>query len=387
MSVYKPAKSRFYQYDFVQKGTRFYGSTGQETRRAAETVERKFRLDAAEGRLGEASQLTLDEAVGRYWIEHAQNRGDAVDTWRRLERLLTLIPKSTRLADIRTATVSAAIQKRKGQAFKKSKAKDAKAYPPSNATVNRDVIQTLRPVLRRAAIHWEANGLPRIAWDELTLDVPRETVRVYSKAEQAAWLAECGPTAALALRMLLTYGLRLGELFFPLSAFEPDADDGPRLTWMKGRKLDVPHTVPLLRRDAGEIAARVSRAQAAGLETMWFVEIQPAGRRRPAITLEPLSYTALQSRLRDASLRAGIRQGRVIHGARHHAGTTLQRLTGNMKTTQRALGHVDPKSTHRYVHAMDADVRDAFEALESAGATPRNSPEPKAEPRQRRHSR
>ncbi len=38
MSVYKPARSRFWQYDFVQNGRRFHGSTGQETRRAAEAV-------------------------------------------------------------------------------------------------------------------------------------------------------------------------------------------------------------------------------------------------------------------------------------------------------------------------------------------------------------
>ena len=35
-----------------------------------------------------------------------------------------------------------------------------------------------------------------------------------------------------------------------------------------------------------------------------------------------------------------------------------------MKVTQRLLGHIDPKSTQRYVHAMDEDVRTVLEQVE-----------------------
>lgn len=373
MSVYKPAKSRFFQYDFVQKGRRFHGSTGQETRRAAETVERRLRLDAAEGRLGEASQLTLDEACGAYWLEIGQRRGDAVDTQRRLNRLLTLIPKTMKLAEIDTPVVSAAIERRRGQTFKKGQDRTladgskvrAKEYLPTNGTVNRDVIQTLRPILRRAQIHWGAKGLPAIAWGDLRLTEPRETVKVYTPAEREAWDLECGPTAALALRLMLTYGLRFGELFFPLDAFQAE---GRRLSWMKGRKGDVPHTIPLMEADAREVAARVGRARDTGLETIWYAEVIQKGK----VKLEALSYYALQGRLNRAARRAMVTPGRVIHGARHHAGTAIQRATGNMKITQRLLGHIDPKSTHRYVHAMDADVLAGLERVEES----RNSPEP-----------
>lgn len=376
MSVYKPAKSRFWQYDFVYKARRFHGSTGQQTRRAAEAVERKLRLDAAEGRLGEASQFTLDQAAAKYWLEHAKDRGDAVDTERRIANLLTLIPRTMRLADITTGVVSEAMQKRRGQTFKKGRdrvmrdgtIKRAKEYTPSNATVNRDVIETLRPILRRARTHWDAKGLPDIAWGELAMSVPRETVRVYSRAERDAWTAETDPVTALALRLLLRYGLRFGELFFALHAFEAD---GPRLAWMKGRKRDVWHTVPLLEEDAQEIAARVGRAQAAKLETIWYEEKPPKKDGDPP-RLETITYYGLQARLRSSSRRAGIRQGRVIHGARHHAGTMAQRAGKNAKATQRLLGHLDPRSTNRYVHAMDEDVLAALLEVEKS----QNSPEP-----------
>jgi hypothetical protein len=388
MSIYKPAKSRFWHYDFVLQGRRHHGSTGQTSRRAAERYEEGQRRAAAEGKLGEASQLTLDEAAGKWWAEVGQYRGesDRDRQFGRLTRLVALFPNDIRLAEITTAVISDAVQKRRGLTFKRGndrvgadgKVRRAKEYAVSNATVNRDVLQTLRPILRRARRVWGAKGLEEIAWDALALPTGRPTVRVFSRDELAAWEAENGPTAALALRLLRTYGMRFGELFFPLHAFEPD---GPRLAWMKGRKRDVWHTVPLLPQDAAEIAARVGRARAAKLETIWFVErVEKDDDGRDRVVLDPLSYYGLQQRLRTSSKRAGIRQGRVIHGTRHHVGTTVQRTYKDRKVTQRLLGHVDSRSTDVYVHAMEDDVLAALEAV----AESRNSPEPKKADRKKR---
>jgi site-specific recombinase XerD len=59
----------------------------------------------------------------------------------------------------------------------------------------------------------------------------------------------------------------------------------------------------------------------------------------------------------------------LIHGARHHAGTTVLRKTGNLKLTQKILGHATIQSTMRYAHASEADLRNVVDDL------PRNSPE------------
>ena len=190
MSVYKPAKSRFYQFDFVIAGRRYHGSTGQTARRAAEAYEERQRRAAAEGTLGEAAQLTLDIAGGKWWKEHGQHRGDSEQQLTRLKRLVKLFPRDIRLAEIDNAAIANAIQKRRGLTFRRSNAEGANEYTVANSTVNRDVIQTLRPILRRAGRIWGARGLPQIAWDELALDSPRPTVRVYSKDELTAWEAE-----------------------------------------------------------------------------------------------------------------------------------------------------------------------------------------------------
>ena len=144
---------------------------------------RPVRVEAAEGKLGNVAQLTLDLAAGKWWAEVGQHRGDS-DLERqknRLQRLVKLFPKDIRLAEITTATVSDAIQKRKGITFKRGKDKrdddgklvKAKEYAVSNATVNRDVIGCLRPILRRATRIWGAKGLPGIALDELALPTGR----------------------------------------------------------------------------------------------------------------------------------------------------------------------------------------------------------------------
>ena len=187
-------------------------------------------------------------------------------------------------------------------------------------------------------------------------------VRFYSEAEQAAWLAECGPAAALALRILLTYGMRFGELFFELDAFDPE---GPRLAIRK-RKRDVPLSLPLREDDGRAIAARVGRARAAELEHIWFAADDRG-------ELQPITYHGLKSRLLHAAERAGVSPGRIIHGTRHHAGTAILRETGNLKLAQGLLGHADIKSTMRYAHLAETQMRAALADL------PRNSPEAEVE--------
>ncbi len=369
MSVYKPAKSRIWQYDFVLNGRRFHGSTGQTARRAAETVERQRRLEAATGQLGAVAGLSLDAAAGRWWSEVGIHRGDAVDVERRIGRLIALIGPQTRLSEINQVVVADAIATRRGQTFAKSGAEDARRYPVSDSTVNRDVIETLRPILKRARTHWTSkgaqHGLPEIDWRELRLREPRAQSRLYSPAEHAAWLAACPGDLRLALDMMLTYGLRYGELFFPLDAFAPDPDE-PTLTLQKGRKRDVLLHLPIRRDHGRELARRVARARAAGLEHVWFWQDgdQAVGSYTPA---------QVEYRLTKAADAANVPGGRRIHGARHHAGSTILKRTKNLKTVQGLLGHASINSSQRYAHVLIGDLREALET-----DIPRNSPEPES---------
>lgn len=355
MSVYKSAKSPFFQYDFQFKKRRFHGSTGVKTRRQAEQCEAKIRARVALGEDLDAEDMTLDQAALRWWEEHGSRLRTSVDLERRLATLLRIVGADTPLRAIGTKQVRAAVQKRLNETFAKAADKPgrpAKRYPIAPATVNADIISPLRRILNTAARAWEVRGLSPIDWEAVRCSEPDPELREYTAEQQDKWIAECGPVARSALRLLLTYGLRFGELFFPLDAFD---GDGPRL--ILNRRKNKPYAVPLLSEDGAWIAERVARARGAGLDTIWFDEIRAGAEQK----LSVVSYYGLQARLRSAGKRAGLKMKRLIHGARHHAGTTVVRSSGNLKIAQQLLGHSDITSTMRYVHALEADVRQALE--------------------------
>ena len=274
----------------------------------------------------------------------------------RLEILSRLVGPKTRLVDITTKVVGRAIEKRRGEGYARAPGEDAKRYELSNATVNADIVKPLRRILNRARRTWEVKGLPEIDWEALLLPEKETDIIIYTADQQRAWLDECDVNAAMVLTMLLTYGFRFGEVFFPPQAYIPD---GPSLV-LNNRKKGS-HLVPLRAVDARQIAARAGRAQAAELDTIWFEEDAKGD-------LQPITYQAMQSRLRKAAKRAGLTAPRLIHGTRHHVGTSLLAETGNLKLTQKALGHRDIKSTLVYAHALDEGLRAALEG--------RNSPSP-----------
>ena len=374
MSVYKPEKSRFWQYDFIIQGRRFHGSTGQVTRRAAEAAERRLREQAGRGELGGPAQMTLDEAAGRWWAEKGIGRGDAADVERRIGRLVEIIGASTLLTDIDQRAVARAIERRRGQKLRRSTAEDAREYLPSNATVNRDIIETLRPILKRAKTHWtgkgQQHGLPEIDWAELRLREPKPQSRIYGRDAMAGWVAEANQMddLGLAVEMLLTYGLRFGELFFPLDALHLDAEE-PVLMLQKGRKRDTILYVPLRRSHAQALAARVSRAEAAQLPHIWYRPRATPVKGKPDI--EALTYAQVEYRISKAADRAGVSGQRRIHGARHHAGSDILRKSGNLKAVQSLLGHASISSSQRYAHVLGSTLRGYLDDEES-----RNSPEP-----------
>lgn len=375
MSVYKPAKSRFYAYDFQFKGRRFHGSTGMETLRKAEAFERKERERVALGLPAASDRLTLDVAAGRWWQEVGQHRASARILHHRLAIAVRLIGPQTPLEEVDTKTIARAIERRRGETYtrgfdvprkpcgaiaKRGAVVKAERYTLSNDTVNSDIIKRIRPILNRAENVWQVKGLQKIDWKTLALPEAETDIRHFSDPYQQAWADACGPTERFALELLLAYGLRFGELFFKPSAYLPDTPDGPSVAINK-RKGGKPMLMPLRLVDARQIAARAGIAQAADLDTIW-IERDEKG------DLVTVSYSAMQSRLRKAAEGAGVDHSRLIHSIRHHVGTDFLARTGDLAATQDLLGHADIKSTLVYAHALKAGVRAAINSRNSPGA-------------------
>lgn len=367
MSVYKPAKSPYFQYDFQIKGRRFHGSTGVETRRAAEEVERRIRRQAALGELDDASQMTLDQAASRWWDEHGQylKGGDRLEA--RIERAVKAVGPGEVISQITTKVVARGIERRRGQVRVHSKAKDAREYLPSDSTVNRDMIDTLRPILNRARRTWEAK-LPEIDWAELRRAEPKPKPTEFAGDDYERMLAEILPHWHPMIEFARRYGVRLAELFFGLDDLDVAKIDDARVK-LRERKGDDDHVIPLLPEDAALMAARLGRARAANLETVWFREKRlpgPGGK----VILKALTYHGLAIAVRRAMTRSGLRASKGmkgIHATRHHAAMQTLRKTKNIRVAQKLLGHADIKSTMVYAHAIEDDVRNA---LAEVHATP-----------------
>lgn len=375
MSVYKSQNSRFWQYDFQQKGRRFHGSTGVESKRAAEQVERDLRQQAALGLLDNASLMTLDLAAGRWWEEKGKGLKDSARLLGRIERMIAVVGPNTPINAITTKSMTTAIQKRRGQAYAKSKAKDAKLYLPSDSTVNRDMIDSLRPILNRARKAWGAT-LPEIDWEELRLSEPKAKPTEFAGDDLSSVLAQVKPHWHDMIHFATRYGCRLSELFFPLADLDVADHDNARVR-LRERKGGDDHIIPLLPEDAAMLAARKGRAQAAKIDTVWFREVPSKVKGRPAKVLA-LKYGGAAIAMRRAMTRSGLRAAKGMKGAhamRHHSAMQILRGTENLRLAQALLGHADIKSTMVYAHALESDVKKGLAKL------PRNSPEaPEAAP-------
>lgn len=346
MSVYKRKGSPYFHFDFVRAGRRFYGSTGVTTKRDAEAYERKIRADAALGRLDERADMTLDAAAERWWQERGQFLKSAPDVDRRLAVMVKLVGGGKMLSAIDSGVIAEAVQKRRGTATRRKRL-------PSSATVNHDVVRALRPVLRRAARTWKIPGLPAIDWGELLLAEPKPQAREFTAAEMARFMAALPEHWRDFAAFMAGYGPRLGEMFFRPS----DVDVAGQRVTLRSRKAGDDHVIPLLPDDAAMLASRVSRAEAAGLDTVWF---RARGRHLIALTYGQAQW-ALHKALGDAGLKAS--KGARIHDLRHHAGTAIMRATGNLQVARRLLGHASIQSTVRYAHATEGDLRSGLESV------------------------
>jgi hypothetical protein len=337
MAVYR--RGDVWWFDFTVNGHRYRASTQQRSKTAAKKVEERERERAKLGEVREA--LTIHECADRWFAARGATKRSAQTTAQRIVIMLRCVGAGTLVPNIDAPAIEEAIQRRRVEPTRQGKV-------PTNTTVNRDLIDTtLRPILRYAKQNL-GQSVQDIDWKALRLPEPPGRERRFTDAEVAAWRAELPEWHRAVYDFAKRYGVRLREAFFP-----PDSVDvASGRIFVRKRKNGREHTIRLLPDDRSDIAARVGRARAAGLPTVWFKE-GPEG-------LEPIHWRGFQSASRTALDRAGILDAKPVHDLRHHAGTTLMRKTGNLAAVKRLLGHENIQSTMRYVHADDDDVFDAL---------------------------
>lgn len=352
MSVYKPQKGRFWHYDFQLKGRRHHGSTGATTRSKAERVEASKRIAAAEGRLDapEREIPTLGQAATLWWETKAGAK-TSDQLQRRVALAATLVGSTLPVNQVTFSDVQRAIRKRRAQS-------NGRRGLVANATVNRDIVATLRPTiaLQQAALN-DGSGrtvpFPVIEWGKLVLDEPKPRPRGLTASDLERLVGHLPAHMHDFVRFQAVYACRLSEMFFRPA----DLDVEGRRVLLRDRKAGDDHIIPLRAADVAALAARKSRAERAKLATVWWREPAP-GR------LVALSYAAACRAVSRAMLEAGLKgkgERRSTHALRHTGVSDLLRRTGNLRAAQRLAGHASISSTLTYAHVMEDDLRAALD--------------------------
>lgn len=357
MSIYKPAASPYFHFDFVWQGRRFHGSTGCRTKREALRHEERERARARNG--GNARPpITLDEACGLY-----ADKVDDQPSWRNTNRtilmLIGALGQTILLADIsQRALLNLAARRRVGR---------------SNASVNRE-IEVWRAIWRWAAKNrFDVGEMPD--WGALMLKVARTDPRELAAAEEVALFAQIRSDLFDFCQFALKTGWRQAEL---LGLRWSDVDVNAAVARTKIKGGDVVSR-PLTQ----EMVTIIANQPKVGPFVFTYVaaRTKPAfvdklGRKHPARRAGeryPMTENVLRRPWADAKRAAGIANFR-FHDLRHTRGTRILRATGNLAAAKEALKHRSIKTTLRYAHATDDDVRQALLDSES-----RNIPEvPKA---------
>jgi len=354
MSVYKRARSPYYQYDFQIDGQQFRGSTEATSERKAREVEKEIKkqkraeLDQLKA-IGDAPAL-IDVAFDRYWTEWGQYRANADDLFRDLGRIQDWLKSQgiQLLTEINDNVIARLVAWRRTH----YRWDDPEKGLISPAHVNRSTTEVIRRVMVRARDLWKL-PLPNMPkWGDHKLKEPEERVRVLKPHENAALAAVADPDYEELRKFSLASGLRQNENL--LRWKNVDLVSGQITTIGKGgKKVHLPITSTMetiLRGRMGHHREFV----------FTFVAKRHTDRYRKG-TRQPITAAGLKSYFRRRKKKAGVEDYRW-HDNRHTFATELLRETGNLKLVQRGLNHSRIETTSKYAHVLDDELRVAMEA-------------------------
>lgn len=361
MSVYKPAKSPFYAYDFQIRGIRFTGSTGCTSKRDAEGFE-KSRKDEAKIEVKSigaqaSAPLVFATAAARYYLQVGQHlRGDGSSNCKwSISWLEREIGAATLISSIDDALVAKLIGIRRGEGVQP-------------ATVNRSMTEPLRKILNRARDTW-GQPVKKIDWQRHMLREPKERIRELSFSEESVLFTKLRPDYHSVVRFALLSGCRLCEIVpgkeFPGLRWKDIDWAGRQISVLgKGRVLG---TIPI----SPGIRELLFPLQGHNGEFVFTYIAQRRGVDRKKGQRYPMTREGLKTEWRRAKLDAVLLDYR-FHDNRHTAATGILRATGNLKAVQKLLRHSDVSTTSKYAHALIDDVRDAMQAGEESRTKSRN---------------
>lgn len=340
MSVYR--RGDIWHYDFAVKGERHRGSTGFRKKADALQYVENLRRDIKLGASPDRPKVTVGQAADQWFASRVAGNKTATTTALRLRILFRHLDRDMAIENIGPKEVEAALIARAVEPTRQGGL-------PKPATVNRDMIDTtLRPILSYAAEAMEVTPRKPIRWARLRRKEPAGRTRTFTENEIAVWRDALPEWHRPLFDFIARYGVRLAEAFFPPRAVDPEAGT----ITLYDTKNGTDHTLHILPEDMADLAARKTRAERAGLDTVWF--------RDEGGDLTPIHWRGFQSASKAALDDAGVEDARPVHDLRHHAATVLLRGSKDIKAVQAQLNHKSITSTARYAKVTGDDIKRAL---------------------------
>jgi len=359
MSVYKKNGRDTYSYDFEIRGRRFSGNTGATSKREAKRFE-DAQKEIERAKLAEeakffAPTMTFEIASSRYWLEVGQHHRNADTTLVNLEWLRNAIGRNTEMESLTDSIVASLVAKRRGERVrrhgKNGKLHLGKLIEP--ATVNRTCTQPLREIYLRARDVWKIK-VAEIDFGRHMLDERQERVREATPDEEDAILGELSRGYDRAVRFAFLSGCRRMEI---LGLEWPMVDFFSRNFKVMG-KGGKERVIPM----SDEIFRLLWEEKDHHPVKVFTFEARRTRKKEGLVRGKryPLTESGLKSAMRRAVPKAGVENFR-FHDTRHTAATRVLRKS-NLRVAQLLLGHSDVKTTTKYAHAMNDDIRAALDA-------------------------
>jgi integrase len=284
---------------------------------------------------------------------------NASTTWGQQTRLLKALGASSLMQSVTVGRLAEYVTKRRAAV--------------SNATVNRE-IELYRRIWRYIYDLDEFDIGKELKWSTLKHPEPKERVRELSADEEVRLMAVLDPDMGALVEFTWLCGQRKGAVVRLLWS---NVDFHNKTARFKIKaEADGWHTIPLTDR---MIEIINSRPKVCPMVFTYECKRSAPPIRRGNKLLpgrrKGMRYPySLQGWTREwwAALKAAGIEDFRFHDLRHTSGTRVTRACGNLKVTQKLLGHASISTTARYAHVCDDDIRLAMNAAES-----RNSPRPK----------
>jgi integrase len=382
MGVYLPKgpggrpKSPFWHYDFKLRPTgsgkseRFFGSTGQKTKKAAERYEAKTRELAALGRL--SCTMTVAQACDRYWDEVLIRAASADDQATNLELLCEFYGADTLLVAIDPDAVAKAAARRSRAHLRRFNRRtghiERTKILPKPATVNRQVVEPMRRILRRAKKVWKLPiDLEQFEWGLLSHAEPAERARELSVEEEDRFWGAVRDDYGPICELYIISGRRRSD-WVKLPKFKVDRTAGTVRFPARKRKEKGEIVVELTARELEIVRSEWEKA--ADCEYVFTYEVQHGkhkGERRP------ITEAGLRRATDNAFRKAKLDDFRR-HDFRHTFASRFGRAAGgDLRKLQVAMDHEDISSTVRYRHVHRSEVTEGRAAVTVSRNSPGNN--------------